>query len=237
MINYISLKNSLFALTGVVAGLTLPNATRAVSLTQEETSVVLGGAKQLVVGVTQNATSDGINIVDQSTVERSEKPLKQAKNIKRLDESAQTAPIINSRPDNSANVLEEPAVVQPQPAPSAPAPTKPTPAPSVPEQVPSAPAPTVPVQPAPVDPSDLYNYVYQGLLSRGWPQANAQMMVDVIIPLESGWNSQIINSSSGAFGLFQLLGHGEHLGMSVDQQMDIATAISAGGTNLGPWSF
>lgn len=235
MINYISLKNSLFALTGVVAGLTVPNATRAVSLTQEETSVVLGGAKQLVVGVTQNATSDGINIVDQSAAERSEKQLKQAKNVKRLDESAQTAPIVNNKPENVVTAPKDQVIVEPQPAP---APTNPT-TPSVPEQaIPSTPAPEpAPTQPAPVDPSDLYNYVYQGLLSRGWPQANAQKMVDVIIPLESGWNSQIVNSSSGAFGLFQLLGHGEYLGMSVDEQIDVATAISAGGTNLGPWSF
>lgn len=46
-----------------------------------------------------------------------------------------------------------------------------------------------------------------------------------IIMRESGGNPQISNSSSGAFGLFQLLGHGEYVGMSVDEQIAMATQV------------
>lgn len=47
----------------------------------------------------------------------------------------------------------------------------------------------------------------------------------MIINRESGGNANVSNASSGAYGLFQLLGHGEHAGMSVSEQMDMATSV------------
>lgn len=47
----------------------------------------------------------------------------------------------------------------------------------------------------------------------------------MIIQRESGGNANVSNASSGAYGLFQLLGHGEHTGMSVSEQMDMATSV------------
>lgn len=47
----------------------------------------------------------------------------------------------------------------------------------------------------------------------------------MIIQRESGGNANVSNASSGAYGLFQLLGHGEHVGMSVSEQMDMATSV------------
>lgn len=47
----------------------------------------------------------------------------------------------------------------------------------------------------------------------------------LIIQRESGGNPNVSNASSGAYGLFQLLGHGEHPGMSVSEQMDMATQV------------
>ncbi|RIO62168.1 lytic transglycosylase domain-containing protein, partial [Mammaliicoccus sciuri] len=46
-----------------------------------------------------------------------------------------------------------------------------------------------------------------------------------VIQRESGGNAHAVNSSSGAYGLFQLLGHGEHAGMSVQDQMDAAVNV------------
>lgn len=48
---------------------------------------------------------------------------------------------------------------------------------------------------------------------------------EYIIERESGGNANIRNSSSGAFGLFQLLGHGEHDGMSIDEQVNMAVDV------------
>ncbi|ANQ65211.1 transglycosylase family protein [Staphylococcus equorum] len=46
-----------------------------------------------------------------------------------------------------------------------------------------------------------------------------------VIQRESGGNANAVNASSGAYGLFQLLGHGEHAGMSVEAQMDAAEEV------------
>ncbi|MDT9683369.1 LysM peptidoglycan-binding domain-containing protein [Streptomyces sp. TRM76323] len=48
---------------------------------------------------------------------------------------------------------------------------------------------------------------------------------EYIIQRESGGNEQIVNQSSGATGLFQLLGHGEYVGMSVDEQVAMAVQV------------
>ncbi|HJG40655.1 MAG TPA: transglycosylase family protein, partial [Staphylococcus saprophyticus] len=46
-----------------------------------------------------------------------------------------------------------------------------------------------------------------------------------VIQRESGGNANAVNASSGAYGLFQLLGHGEHAGMSVQDQIDKAVEV------------
>ncbi|AEV94906.1 LysM peptidoglycan-binding domain-containing protein [Pediococcus claussenii] len=46
-----------------------------------------------------------------------------------------------------------------------------------------------------------------------------------IIMRESGGNANIANSSSGAYGYFQLLGHGEHSGMSAAEQVNMAAQV------------
>lgn len=46
-----------------------------------------------------------------------------------------------------------------------------------------------------------------------------------VIQRESGGNAHAVNASSGAYGLFQLLGHGEHAGMSIEDQMDTAVKV------------
>lgn len=238
----LNLKTSLLAITSIAVGLSVPSSTRAVSLTSKETSVVLGGAKQLVVGVNQNSTTNGANIIDQSSIDKEPKQLKQAKNINRVDQgnyaSQHNANDSKNPKRETPQVIEEPAPSKPvddtpvqQPAPQQPIP-EPTPNPE--------PQPQPPVETKPAtnpDQADIQNYVYQGLLQRGWSQSAAQTMVGSIIGRESGWNPQIVNQSSGAFGLFQLMPlHGAYAGMSVDAQMDLATSISGSGSNLSPWS-
>ena len=46
-----------------------------------------------------------------------------------------------------------------------------------------------------------------------------------IINRESGGNANAVNASSGAYGYFQLLGHGEHAGMSVSEQVNMAADV------------
>jgi hypothetical protein len=46
-----------------------------------------------------------------------------------------------------------------------------------------------------------------------------------VIMAESSGNPNATNASSGAYGLFQLLGHGEYQGMSVDAQIAMATQV------------
>ncbi|PWF99854.1 LysM peptidoglycan-binding domain-containing protein [Levilactobacillus bambusae] len=46
-----------------------------------------------------------------------------------------------------------------------------------------------------------------------------------IIMRESGGNGNISNASSGAYGYFQLLGHGEHSGMSAAEQVNMAASV------------
>lgn len=46
-----------------------------------------------------------------------------------------------------------------------------------------------------------------------------------VIQRESGGNGSAVNASSGAYGYFQLLGHGEHAGMSVQDQIDTAVGV------------
>ena len=46
-----------------------------------------------------------------------------------------------------------------------------------------------------------------------------------VIQRESGGNGSAVNASSGAYGYFQLLGHGEHAGMSVQDQIDTAVEV------------
>ncbi|XID85454.1 LysM peptidoglycan-binding domain-containing protein [Pediococcus pentosaceus] len=46
-----------------------------------------------------------------------------------------------------------------------------------------------------------------------------------IINRESGGNANAVNASSGAYGYFQLLGHGEHAGMSTSEQVNMAASV------------
>lgn len=56
-----------------------------------------------------------------------------------------------------------------------------------------------------------------------------------IIQRESGGNANIRNSSSGAYGYLQLLGHGEHDGMTADEQVNMAVQVY-NAQGLSAWS-
>lgn len=58
-----------------------------------------------------------------------------------------------------------------------------------------------------------------------------------IINRESGGNPNATNASSGAYGLFQLLGHGEHQGMSVSEQVDMAVSVYNAAGGMSPWAL
>lgn len=58
-----------------------------------------------------------------------------------------------------------------------------------------------------------------------------------IINRESGGNANATNASSGAYGLFQLLGHGEHQGMSVSEQVDMAANLYHAAGGMSPWAL
>lgn len=49
-----------------------------------------------------------------------------------------------------------------------------------------------------------------------------------IINAESGGSLTATNASSGAYGAFQLLGHGEYSGMTLAEQINMAAALPAG---------
>ena len=241
MIN-LNLKTSVLALSGLAVGLSVPSSTRAVSLTQKETSVVLGGAKQLVVGATQNSTTDSINIIDQDSVIKKDKQLKRAEAIKRLDQdgSAAVHNAVDKPKKPAPQVVEETPSTQVPPVAETPkpqtpvAPTEPAPAPTTPsDPKPVAPEPDPLPEPEEIKPtpkpepdaSNIQDYVLKGLISRGWSQADANTMVNSIIGRESGWNPSIYNPSSGAYGLFQLMPQYGAAGSGVDTQMDVATSL------------
>lgn len=48
-----------------------------------------------------------------------------------------------------------------------------------------------------------------------------------VIARESGGNLTAVNASSGAYGAFQLLGHGEYPGMTLGQQIAMASTLPA----------
>lgn len=54
--------------------------------------------------------------------------------------------------------------------------------------------------------------------------ASAAQWQDVI-DRESGGDPNAVNASSGAYGLLQLLGHGEYPGMSIQEQIDMAVDV------------
>ena len=88
-----------------------------------------------------------------------------------------------------------------------------------------------------VDIPNLPEYVYNGLLDRGWAESDARLMVDVVIPRESNWDPYVYNfDGSGAYGLFQLMPiHEGADGSDVDTQMDIATRLYKD-SGLNPWA-
>jgi len=56
-----------------------------------------------------------------------------------------------------------------------------------------------------------------------------------IIMRESGGNAQAVNPSSGAYGILQLYGHGEYVGMSLDAQIEMAINLYNNG-GLAHWA-
>lgn len=49
-----------------------------------------------------------------------------------------------------------------------------------------------------------------------------------IIQHESNGRADVANASSGAYGAFQLLGHGEYAGMTLGEQIEMASKLPAG---------
>lgn len=56
-----------------------------------------------------------------------------------------------------------------------------------------------------------------------------------IIERESGGNANAVNASTGAYGYFQLLGHGEYAGMSASEQVNMAAKVYKA-QGLSAWS-
>ncbi|MDR2977371.1 MAG: transglycosylase family protein [Streptococcaceae bacterium] len=104
---------------------------------------------------------------------------------------------------------------------SAVAPETSTPEISAPEaSAPAAPAPAPEASTVPGD--DIISYAANKMAAN--TGVSAAKWVEVIMA-ESGGNPNAVNSSSGAYGLFQLLGHGEYSGMSIDEQIAMATGV------------
>lgn len=96
-------------------------------------------------------------------------------------------------------------------APAAPAPA-----------APAAPAPAAPAPAAPAAGGDIVSYAANKMAASTGVSADQWTY---IINAESGGNPNAVNSSSGAYGLFQLLGHGEYPGMSLEEQISMAVGV------------
>lgn len=70
--------------------------------------------------------------------------------------------------------------------------------------------------------SNVVNYAAQQMANATGVSASQWAAV---IMRESSGNPDAVNTSSGAYGLFQLLGHGEYSGMSVDAQVSMAAGV------------
>ncbi|GAB2024314.1 hypothetical protein OfM1_03840 [Lactovum odontotermitis] len=87
---------------------------------------------------------------------------------------------------------------------------------------PAAPAPAAPAPAAPAAGGDIVSYAANKMAASTGVSADQWTY---IIMAESGGNPNAVNSSSGAYGLFQLLGHGEYPGMSLEEQISMAIGV------------
>ena len=106
-----------------------------------------------------------------------------------------------------------------------------TPVDSTPESAPVQEAPPAPVggidlnqTSGAVDINALANYLASAGMSAGYSASEWAY----IIQHESNGNLTATNSSSGAYGVLQLLGHGEYQGMTLGQQIDMARGLPSG---------
>lgn len=87
-----------------------------------------------------------------------------------------------------------------------------------------APAPEAVPAPAPVQSTDTSSVDAVANQMAARTGVSADQWKGVIFR-ESGNNPQAVNASSGAYGYFQLLGHGEYPGMPVQDQIDMAVQV------------
>lgn len=76
-----------------------------------------------------------------------------------------------------------------------------------------------------VDINALANYMVSNTANASGYSASQWV---TIITLESRGGLTATNPSSGAYGVFQLLGHGEYQGMTLGEQIDMASHLPAG---------
>lgn len=127
---------------------------------------------------------------------------------KEVKQEAETQP--------SAQVEETPAVSTPEHAPAQETPSVPT----------SAPAGGIDLNQTSgsVDINALANYLANAGMSAGYSADEWAY----IIQRESNGDLTATNASSGAYGVLQLLGHGEYQGMTLGQQIDMARGLPRG---------
>jgi hypothetical protein len=207
----LNVKNSLITLIGVSAGLAIPSQTRAISLSQEETSTVLGGAKQIIIGTSQNAESEApIEVKQAQAAAATKKATITNFSVKTTGKSnANTSTANASTPAPVLTTTTTPTPVTP--VVTAP-PVDSTSSISVPvttQPVETVPTPTTPVETKPANPKlsqgEIQNIVYSIAQEMGVGDAENLQAIDFIVSHESNWQPYISNSYSGAYGLFQLM--------------------------------
>lgn len=72
------------------------------------------------------------------------------------------------------------------------------------------------------------NAVANYMAARGTASGYSASEWAYIIEHESGGSLTVANASSGAYGCFQLLGHGEYAGMTLGEQIEMAAKLPAG---------
>ena len=72
------------------------------------------------------------------------------------------------------------------------------------------------------------NAVASYMAARGTAAGYSASEWAYIIEHESGGSLTVANASSGAYGVFQLLGHGEYAGMTLGEQIEMAAKLPAG---------
>jgi hypothetical protein len=183
---------------GISAGLIIPNHARAVSLPANQTSTLLGGAKQLAVGVSQNSESKIVKIVDDDQQAATPQDETAAPSYSKKIVSQQSQQINDSSPTSSST----------------------TPAPIV--RVQAAP-PVLPPTVAPAPSGSVQDRVHAVATQMGYGDAANLSAIDYIVTHESQWNPYIYNQTgSGAYGLFQLMS----ITPGADVEVQTQTAIN-----------